>query len=136
MRVVARLTAKQILREQSREVRTFAAMLRTSKFGYFAGSRRRTIWSFRPGLRRSTCMPLFLRGHSRKDRGARPEVTGEGRVKVRPASAVRASGLASLPAEKARAPGAPEVTFEKCPEGVTLCCVLLGSGHRARPVSR
>ena len=73
---------------------------------------------------------------SAEDRGASPEVTGEGRVKVRPAAAVRASGLASLPAEEARAPGAPEVTFEKCPEGVTLCCVLLGSGHRARPVSR
>src|SRR5437870_11676648 len=46
---------------------------------------------------------------SAEDRGARPEVTGEGRVKVRPAGAVRSSSLAPLPAEEARAPGAPEV---------------------------
>src|SRR6266851_2950623 len=59
--------------------------------------------------RRSVDRPLLLR----------KEVTGEGRVKVRPASAVRASGLTSLPAEKARAP-AEEMNFQKCPEGVSV----------------
>jgi len=48
---------------------------------------------------------------SAKDRGARQEVTGEGRVKVRPAAAVRSSSLAPLPAEKARAP-AEEMNFK------------------------